>query len=279
MSNSNTEVRRMIVNMAIIRYILGCFICVQAATVVAHDVWLEPSAFITPINRQVDIDLKVGTRLHGNVLPNIPEWYREFSYIYASKKRGVEGDMGREPAGYFWVQQPGLISVAYVSEREYVELDSLKFHDYLNGEGLEKIVLLREQLGSSTVVGREYFSRCAKTLISVGSYPLAGIKPQNFACPLEIVSTQNPYSLNSGDGLSVQLLFRGKPLSGALVSGFTKKLPDAIVSARTDVNGLARLILNHSGQWLIKAVEMVPIDEEGADWESFWASMTFELQN
>jgi len=30
--------------------------------------------------------------------------------------------------------------------------------------------------------------------------------------------------------------------------------------------------------WLVKAVHMIPLPKDGdADWESFWASLTFEL--
>ena len=32
------------------------------------------------------------------------------------------------------------------------------------------------------------------------------------------------------------------------------------------------------GVWLVKAVHMVPLPKgQDADWESFWASLTFEL--
>jgi hypothetical protein len=36
--------------------------------------------------------------------------------------------------------------------------------------------------------------------------------------------------------------------------------------------------LSKSGAWLVKAVHMVPARADaGADWESVWASLTFEL--
>jgi len=37
-------------------------------------------------------------------------------------------------------------------------------------------------------------------------------------------------------------------------------------------------VLDRPGLWLIKAVHMVPAPEgSGAEWESLWASLTFEL--
>ena len=53
--------------------------------------------------------------------------------------------------------------------------------------------------------------------------------------------------------------------------------PDARVTARTDAQGRARLRLDRPGVWLVKAVHMIPAPAgAGADWESFWASLTFE---
>jgi hypothetical protein len=53
--------------------------------------------------------------------------------------------------------------------------------------------------------------------------------------------------------------------------------PGAKVSART-VGGRASLVLDRPGLWLVKVVHMVPAPEgSGAEWESLWASLTFEL--
>ena len=46
--------------------------------------------------------------------------------------------------------------------------------------------------------------------------------------------------------------------------------------ARTDRNGRVTFALD-SGVWMIKAVHMVPAPPaSGADWESFWSSLTFK---
>jgi len=86
---------------------------------------------------------------------------------------------------------------------------------------------------------------------------------------------KNPYALRAGSELPVALLFRGKPLAGVLVVAIN---PNETVQARTDAKGLVKLRLGRSGFWLIKAVHMdaAPPDA-GVDWESWWASVTFEL--
>ncbi|HEX5719080.1 MAG TPA: DUF4198 domain-containing protein, partial [Thermoanaerobaculia bacterium] len=92
---------------------------------------------------------------------------------------------------------------------------------------------------------------------------------------LELIPERDPYALKPGEALPVRLLYRGKPLDGALVVAIAP--PDARVSART-AGGRVSLALDRPGLWLIKAVHMIPAPEgSGAEWESLWASLTFEL--
>jgi uncharacterized GH25 family protein len=95
---------------------------------------------------------------------------------------------------------------------------------------------------------------------------------------LELVPEKNPYSLRPGDTLPVRLLFRGQPLAGALVHAALHGQPDAGASARTGPDGRAKLKLSRDGFWMIKAVEMGPAPQGvDADWQSLWASLTFEM--
>jgi uncharacterized GH25 family protein len=92
------------------------------------------------------------------------------------------------------------------------------------------------------------------------------------------VPEASPAGLRPGADLPVRLLFQGKPLAGALVVAIPRDGPEAKVAARSDARGRVRLRLPRGGDWLVKAVHMVPAPREtGADWESFWASLTFRL--
>ncbi len=91
------------------------------------------------------------------------------------------------------------------------------------------------------------------------------------------MAEKNPYMLKGGGELPVRLLYEGKPLAGALVMALQRGRPDK-VTARTDAKGRAVLKLDRPGFWLVKAVQMIPAPADaGADWESFWASLTFAL--
>ena len=92
------------------------------------------------------------------------------------------------------------------------------------------------------------------------------------------MAENNPYALAGGGDLPVRLLYEGKPLAGALVMALQRGRPGAVASVRSDSKGRATLKLDRPGLWLIKAVHMIPAPADaGADWESFWASLTFTL--
>jgi hypothetical protein len=194
----------------------------------------------------------------------------------------VGGEPGDDPAGSVRVSEPGLHWIGYQSHPYPVVLEAGKFEDYLRDEGLERIVEERARQGQSAAKGRERFYRCAKSLLDVARQNRAASKSHVFDTPLgftlELVPQKNPYALSPGAELPVSLWFRGKPIPNVLVVAINKGVPDKAVSARTDARGFVRLRLARPGLWLIKAVHMeaAPPDA-GVDWESWWASMTFDL--
>src|SRR5262249_874301 len=150
--------------------------------------------------------------------------------------------------------------------------------EHLQKEGLEKISALRARRGQSAAGVKEVFSRCAKSLIAFGS---GGADPgfdRVLGQRLQLVPETNPYALAGRGELPVPLRDEGKPLAGALVQALQRARAGAKVTARTDRRGRARLELDRPGLWLVKAVHEVPAPPDAAaDWESFWASLTFEV--
>jgi hypothetical protein len=80
--------------------------------------------------------------------------------------------------------------------------------------------------------------------------------------------------------LPIALWYQGKPIEGVLVIAFTADQPARRFQARTGKDGIVKLPLDRAGRWLVKAVHMIPVPatDPAADWESFWASLTFEVR-
>jgi uncharacterized GH25 family protein len=127
--------------------------------------------------------------------------------------------------------------------------------------------------------GRELFSRAAKSLVLSG--PASRSQADRaLGFRLELIADENPYTLDVHQELPVRLLYEGRPLAGALVVAVNKKDPSAKLSVRSDAQGRVRFRLPRAGMWLIKAVHMTPAPAgSNADWESVWASLTFELKS
>ena len=242
----------------------------------AHDFWLEPSSFRPEPGSRVSVRLQVGERLQGEPLPRMPERIERFAVIGPSGETEVVGAAGADPAGWFAPSSPGLHWVVYDSNHARAELDGPKFDAYLGEEGLEAV---REQRAGKAGMVKEIYSRCAKSLLAVGNGPGAGFD-RVLGLDLELVPEKNPYALKPGEALPVRLLHRGKPLSGALVVAISSASPassDGRIAIRSDASGRAELRLDRPGLWMVKAVHMIPAPAgSAADWESLWASLTFE---
>jgi uncharacterized GH25 family protein len=95
---------------------------------------------------------------------------------------------------------------------------------------------------------------------------------------LELTPEADPYTLAPGERLTVRLLYEGQPLAGVLVMALDAKNARAPDQVRSDANGRATFTLPRAGAWLIKAVHMIEAPgDAGAEWESFWASLTFSI--
>ena len=242
----------------------------------AHDFWMQASTYYPQPGERVNISLHVGVDLVGDSLPNIPDWYQDFSYFDGEARHKVKGDTGDDPAGYFNAGKRGTQVVGYHSKPEFVELKPAKFDAYLKEEGLEKIISRRRKLNESNSNAREYYIRCVKMLVQTGES--AEGYDQTLDYTLELFPQQNPYELKVGDRLPIKLRYKNRPLKDALVIAFSRQQPQIKQKIRTNSEGLAIVELNNAGEWIIKAVEMERYQKEDAEWISYWSSLTFELK-
>lgn len=244
----------------------------------AHDLWIEPTTFSPGLGETVGIQLRVGENLLGDPVPRDTTRINQFIVEDATGRKPVIGRHGDDPAGFVQVAASDLLIIGYNSKPSAIELAADKFNQYLKDEGLETITALRAKRNETNAKARELFSRCVKSLLLSGPASEArGDRPLGFI--LELVAERNPYALRADKDLPVLLTYEHRPLANALVVAMNQQNPSEKQAARTDKDGRVRFRLQPDGMWLIKAVHMVPAAAGvDAEWESFWASLTFAPQ-
>ena len=250
----------------------------SGASLAAHDLWIEPTAFLADAGKIVGVRLRVGQDLLGDPVPRDPDLINEFVVVEPTGRKPVVGRDGADPAGLLRVSGPGLLVVGYRSNPSPIVLTADKFNQYIKEEGLDAVAAQRSARHQTTADAKEIFARCAKSLLLSGA-PTESQHDQALGFPLELVAERNPYALRSGAELPVRLTYEGRPLAGALVMALNRVDPAARMTARSDKDGRVRFRLPSGGFWLIKAVHMIPAPAgSNAEWESFWASLTFDLK-
>ena len=253
-------------------------VCGFAATTTAHEFWIEPSTFQAADAELIFVRLKAGEHFNGRSQPRNPRNTSSFRIRRGETSMDVNGQPGDEPAGFVLLPGPGLYLLSYHSHPSNLNLDAKRFEACLLEEGLESIIKLRADRQQSDKLGRERFVRCAKSVVVAGNGKQDGFDTI-LELPLEVVPERNPQLLHIGDLLPVRILHEGKPLSNVLVHGRNTIDPANPVSARTDAAGRVEIKLDCHGMWMISCVYMTEVeDHSDVDWESCWASLTFEIE-
>jgi len=243
----------------------------------AHEFWIEPANFRPPVGKPLDVHLRVGQEFRGDAVIYLPETFVRFDTITARGKQSVTGIPGDDPAARLTPAEPGLMLIAFQSTPFELKLDAKTFERYLAMEGLDGILAFRKQRGEQDKPAHEIYSRFAKSLIAVGGRDGGLDARRPIGLRLELVPQAPVYRLKRDQPLEVQLLYESRPIANVQVMAFSKTQPKNKLLARTDAQGRARFVLPHGDVWLLSAVHMIPAPADTkADWESFWASLTFD---
>ena len=252
---------------------LATFVSVCAA----HEFWIQPSAFRANVGEKVDVRLLVGDGFPGEARPRDPTKLVKFVVVAPSGEQPITGEDGADPAGTVTFKDAGTHVLGYRSTSTRIALEAAKFEAYLKEEGLDHVIKARATDGTSKVEGTELFSRAAKSLVQVGGTPDAGFA-RTLGFPAEVTPTTNPYSAKAGDALTFRVTDDSAPAADALVLAFSQSDPSHKLTARTSSTGEVTFTLDRPGVWLIASVRMSRAQpDQNADWQSVWASLTFDL--
>lgn len=179
---------------------------------------------------------------------------------------------------------PGTHVVGVSTKSRVIELSAEDFNEYLEHDGVLDVLEARRKAGLLDSPARELYAKHVKTILQVGERATESWK-HRLGYPIEIVPSTNPAQLCPGDLFPFTVLADGEPATnqlfyasheGHLGHGDGGDHREA-VSGRTDRSGIGRVELSTGGRWYVRLIRMVESPDEGVDYESNWATLTFEV--
>ncbi len=219
----------------------------------------------TPHDRMQDVSIAGDDRL---VHPTAANWTAANSASYLKFTTGVAGTY-----------------VAGVSTKpKMIVLKAEDFRNYLKHDGVPDTLAAFDTAPHPEKV-RERYSKHVRAIFQVGD-----TRTPDFARPLgypvEIILKNNPYQLKVNDEISFQVLYKGEPVANQFVkashAGFhghdASSEHLSAYQLRTDENGIASFKITKPSVWYITMIHMLKVSEPEVDYESNWATVTFQVK-
>ena len=263
------------------RYSTALFLLLSfAVSVGAHDLYIMPEKFVVGPGPLV-VALHDGDAFPESEVPMAIPRLRDariWNQGRSSDLRNPRAD-GKRVLVDAEVPGAGTLLLSGRTSPNFIQLNPKEFLAYLKEEGLRHVIDWRTQNKATDKPGRERYSKFFKSILLSGK-PDDGYR-QIAGHTLEIVPSADPNTLRAGATLPIQVLFQGKPAADLQVevawAGSGSK--EVAIAGRSDKDGRATVTLARAGKYRLHTLRMEPCAEpQVADWESSWASLTFEIR-
>lgn len=261
--------------------LLGTLLLAGLVPAYSHDLYLMPEKFVTSPGTQLRIMFENGDEFPLGMSSVKPERLQNTRLISSGGKANFENIVAEPKRTTATVRVPAAGSAILTAQTmpSLIELTPKKFAAYLEHENLTNALKWRKAHKETEKAGRERYRKCVKSLIQAGKSD--AFYRERTGLAIEIIPEADPYSLQPGAVLPVQVLFRGAPAADVAVeSAWLENGKSKMqIVGRTDAQGRVRVPVKAIGPYRLHAIVMERCAEpKVADWESFWASLTFEIQ-
>lgn len=266
---------------------LGCFLLEGAPALQAHELWIEPTKAHITTDENIIADLRIGDMFVGSSMIHLPGQTKQLAILTGDGMHPLTPRAGTRPVITLQPDTIGHIILIFESTDSYVRYeDGQKFFSFADKKGAGWV---RDEHAASALPANDFverYSRHAKASLSAGSHSpgqtLDSVDRQlGMEVEFTILSMTNQTGKAGETALEILLTYQGNPLANAPITLFTRA-PDDNVSAdrhRTGDRGTINLPALAGHDYLLDHVTLRQInpatDENGAMWESLWASLTF----
>ncbi len=246
-----------------------------SAALFAHDLYLMPQKFRAAAGESILLSAHTGDSFPQSEHAVDPARLSSYPRL----PDGAWRMLGKATHATVLLAGEGAKVFAVSTRPRFLEMEAAKFEDYLKEEGLLAAQQLRRQKGESAAKSREMYAKFAKTYVVSGRPDRA--YAQALGLKIEFIPQSDPAALKPGDELPVQVLFEGRPLADvqvevAISADPRRKSLHKIVGC-TNSRGEIRVPISQAGKLRLHCVHMQRVAQPTHDWESSWASFTFEV--
>ena len=261
--------------------LLAFLVAIESAS--AHDLFLRLDTYFLQPNSKATVRLLNGTFQSSEGLvarERLKEVSLKTPDLMATAGASIEW-RAEDKTTIMEIQtgRAGTYVIGISTRPREISLKAADFNDYLQHDGIPDTLAARKKDNELAKDVRERYSKHVRAIFQVGSAVSEDYKkPLNY--PVEIIPQRNPYALKVGLTIPVLCLYEGQPISHQFVMAGWEANDGQLhtLETRSDEKGIARVKLEGAGKWFIKFIHMTPISEPNLNYESKWASLTFEIR-
>ena len=254
-----------------------------AAAAHAHDLFLKPDSYFLAPQSKATVRVLNGTFKESDAAvsrdrivdlsligPNLSAASGESIVWRAEEKVSVME---------FQSGVPGTYVIGISTKTRQNTRTGAEFNKFLEEDGMPDVLAARKRNNELDKGATQRYSKYVRAVLQVGDARSDHYK-KSLNHAIELIPQTNPYSLKPSDTIPVLCLSNGKPLANQFVVAGWETSDGQIHSAssRADAKGVVRFKLTSPGKWFVKTIHMEKVSEPGLDYESKWATLTFEIR-
>ncbi len=253
-----------------------------ASLLLAHDLFIKLDNYFLEPHARVSIPVLNGT-FSASENSVAPERLLDLSVVspHGRKQMDTGAWSANGDSSFISLEtgESGTYLVGVSIRTNEITLTGEQFNEYLEHDGIPDVLEMRKQNDEMEKGATERYSKHVKAIFQIGSERTDGFGT-TLGYPAEIVPLENPYALTVGGELRVRCLVDGKPVANQPVIAGGEHYGVAMEErmVRTDADGIAQFVLDSPGKWYVKFINMVPVSVPDLDYESKWATLTFEMR-
>lgn len=258
-------------------------VAITTAVVSAHDLFIKMDAYHLPSGTPVQVPILNGTfAVSENSITE--DRVADVSMVMDGQrtKLGMETWNAEGDTTFLGIRtgNPGTYVIGVSTLPRDIGLDAGDFNVYLASDGIVDVLKQRALDSELDEDAWEQYSKHVKAIYQVGDRTTGGLDVV-LGYPAELVPLDNPYTISVGGELSFRAMVDGEPVVGQLViaggdGGMHGEIHER--EARTDQDGVVRFRMDAPGRWYVKFINMQKTDLEGIDYQSKWATISFEIR-